>query len=204
MARTLLGVVGISSIGSELVILNVSEGSVHHTTVATTVEERTVDQFLFGEIDGVVSLTSQDKSRFERTSGGESPTGTTLTLVLDSGDLTSGNPVDGDVVGLRFNSFDFLFFNIQSKISALEFFSREIGEFGKTQSTGGIVLDDFEVVGEDFHSVDFHIGVRESLTESLLVKLPLLDNVFVKGDLRKAVVLGGQEESGSTQENGTS
>lgn len=49
---------------------------------------------LFRKVEGVVSLVSEDESRFERTSGRESPTGTTLTLVLNTGDLTSSNPVD--------------------------------------------------------------------------------------------------------------
>lgn len=49
--------VGISGVGTEFPFLDVREGSVHHTTVATTVEDGAIDQLLFGEIDGVVSFT---------------------------------------------------------------------------------------------------------------------------------------------------
>lgn len=125
-----------------------------------------------------------------------------MTLVLDGGDLTFSNPVDGDISVEGLRGFDDGGLSVQSKVGFLEFFSREIGEEGKTQSTGGIVLDGFEVLGEDFHSEDFSVGVGELLTEGLLVELPLLDDVFVNLNIGKGLLV--EQEDGSAQENGTS
>jgi hypothetical protein len=131
---------------------------------------------LFREIDVDIGSTVNDKSRFERTSGGESPAGTARFLVLDGGDGTSINPVDVGVSdervmdGLSFSG------NFKSKIGLLEFSRGEVEELGDAVSAGGVFLDDLEVLSEDFNSVGLNIGIRESLVISGFVEFPLLDD----------------------------
>lgn len=54
---------------------------------------------------------------------------------------------------------------------------------GNTEGTSGILLDDFEVLGENFHSVNFLIGIRELLVVGLLELLPFKDDFFGDGDI---------------------
>jgi hypothetical protein len=75
--------VRVSGFSGDGVVLNVIESSVHKTTVASSIKSRAIDELLFREIDGIGGSTVNDKSRFKRTSGGESPAGTTRFLVLD-------------------------------------------------------------------------------------------------------------------------
>lgn len=78
----------------------------HVTTVATTSTVAEVvggarDDLLLGKLNELAGL--DEVGTTEGLAGGESPAGTALTLVLDGGDSTFGNPVDGvsDTAGGR-------------------------------------------------------------------------------------------------------
>lgn len=72
--------------------LQVAEGSALVATIAAVSIVDAVTELLLGEGD---KLSSPDLVlTLEGTSGGESPASTTLTLILDSGHGTLGNPVD--------------------------------------------------------------------------------------------------------------
>ena len=73
--------------------LDVLEGVVHKTTVAALVNHVAVDELLLGE--GLELAGGKEFSTLDGTGGGESPAGTALTLVLNWGDGTLGDPVDG-------------------------------------------------------------------------------------------------------------
>lgn len=100
---------------------DVLESVVHQTTVATRVSLGAIDQLLFREIDGAGGLTGDDQSGFDSTSGGESPARTALTLILDTGNLTSGNPVDIRGGILIVDSFSGVV-DLEGEVGRLEFF----------------------------------------------------------------------------------
>ena len=74
LARRVLGSsVGISSFSNNVLVLDVSEGSVHKTTVASRVSGGAVNELLFREVNTLSGSTVDDESRLKSTSGGESP-----------------------------------------------------------------------------------------------------------------------------------
>ena len=83
------------------VALGVLEGLVHKTTVATKVLQDAVvalNELLLRK--GKEFSRGNEVSTLEGTGGGEGPAGSALSLVLDIGDGTSGDPVDRVSVGL--------------------------------------------------------------------------------------------------------
>ena len=83
------------------VALVVSVGTRLETTIAAHVavsDGGAVNELLLGEGEELTS--GNEVGTFDGTSGGESPAGTAGALVLDGGDGTSLNPVDGGGVGL--------------------------------------------------------------------------------------------------------
>jgi hypothetical protein len=93
------GFVWVVSLELKLVRLGVLESVLLETTVATVVTPLeaggAVNELLLGERDEATG--GEEVSTFEGTSGGESPAGTALTLILDSGDGTLGSPVNVSV-----------------------------------------------------------------------------------------------------------
>jgi len=73
VAASLNSSVGISSFGNNLVVLDVLEGSVHKTTLASRVSGGAINELLFREVNALSGSTVNDESRLESTSGGESP-----------------------------------------------------------------------------------------------------------------------------------
>lgn len=54
--------VWVVSFSGDTVVLDVGEGSVHHTTVASTVGGGAVDELLFGQVEGGGGLSCNDES----------------------------------------------------------------------------------------------------------------------------------------------
>lgn len=116
LARTVFASVSVVRLVGESVALGILVGIVLPATVATIVTvSGAVNELLLGERDKFTSL--DEVSTFETTSGGESPAGTTRTLILDRGDSTSVDPVNaGGEVGLF---EDFLFSEAEAKGSSV-------------------------------------------------------------------------------------
>lgn len=76
VASSINSLISVVRFSGDVSSLNVLEGVVHKTTIATMVviSGRASNQLLFGEIDGLGGLISDDQSRFQSTGGGESPT----------------------------------------------------------------------------------------------------------------------------------
>jgi len=94
-ARSISTSVWVVRLGLHLGGLGVGESIVHETTIATLVAlgGRAVNELLLRE--GVELFVLEEVSTLHRSGGGESPAGTTLSLVLDWGDGTLSSPVDG-------------------------------------------------------------------------------------------------------------
>jgi len=118
------------SIG-DTILNNILESLIHPTTITTLVTEwtGTINELLLGEWGSTGTLDSF--KRFEGGNSWESPAWTTWTLVLNGGNLTSWNPVNGSInlIGL------FFFFNVhlgwrylKGKVSLDELFLWEIHE----------------------------------------------------------------------------
>lgn len=150
--------VRIVEFSSNSVLLNVLESQTLVTTVAATVSSAliTTDELLFRKVDRVISNTTKDQSGFDGTSRGESPAWTAVSLVLNTSNLTSFNPVDvswsrdGEILSLRFSNTDLLGF---SEISFSEFSTSHSHKLGDSQSAGLVVVSVFEVLAEHLESV---------------------------------------------------
>jgi len=95
LAGSIGGGVGIGGLSGESLLGDgVLEGVVHQTTRAPVVSVglRAVNQLLLGE--GDEASLGDEPSSFHGTGGGERPARTALSLVLDGGDGTLGDPVD--------------------------------------------------------------------------------------------------------------
>lgn len=158
LALTVTTGVGIVGFEGNAVFLDVLEGSVHHSTVATHVAVLgTVDQGLFGEF-GEVAVFDEVEA-FQGADSGESPAGSALALVLDVSDSAFLDPVDG--VGLAFVAEDILDvtrhgLNVAG-FKGGELFEGEIHVLVLGQSVGeflGVVLiNQSEVFFENFESL---------------------------------------------------
>jgi len=72
-ARSLDTSVRILSISDNIAGLDVLEGGVHKTTIASRISGGAVNELLFREVKRLSGSTVNDESRLKRTSGGESP-----------------------------------------------------------------------------------------------------------------------------------
>jgi len=99
LTGTILGGVSVRSLIGDTVLRDVLEGVVHPTTIASLVSEGsgTINELLLGEGGGTGALDSLQG--LDGSDGGEGPARTARSLVLHSGHLTGGNPVDGGVGG---------------------------------------------------------------------------------------------------------
>lgn len=83
-----------------------------------------------------------------------------------------------------------------------EFFLAKVSELGDSEGSGGVIIDFLEVLGENFNSVSFLVGIRELLVISKLEFFPLLDNGFIDGGIVE--VLLRSDKNGSSDKEGTS
>lgn len=72
---------------------NVGESQSHETTIASVSGSIAVNDLLLRVINWVGVVGNGNSGR-DSSGSGESPAGTTLSLVLDWGNFTSGNPID--------------------------------------------------------------------------------------------------------------
>ena len=95
IASSILGLVRIVSRGSKWSSLDVFEGIVHPSTVATivTVGGGAINELLLGVVNKWVS--SNGSSGWDTSGSGEGPAATTLSLVLNRGNFPSSNPING-------------------------------------------------------------------------------------------------------------
>jgi hypothetical protein len=91
-AGTINARVGVAFLRHGAMVLVVAESLTLPATVATAADFITVDELLLREGEEITGRNLH--GTFEGTSGGESPAGTTLTLILDGVDGTLGDPVD--------------------------------------------------------------------------------------------------------------
>merc|ERR1719192_3288232 len=94
MALVILALVGVAFLGVDTaVILDVLEGVVHETSVASIVSvfSAAVDEVLLGEADEAAG--GAVVHGLQRARGGEGPAAAALALVLDGGDGALGPPV---------------------------------------------------------------------------------------------------------------
>lgn len=197
---------GIRIVGflNDSVVLDVSESVVHKTTATSVVSvgSGTVDQLLLGEAEEG-SLVDLPLS-FQSSDGGESPTGTALSLVLNCVDGTLIDPVDGWWVGSWGALDEILWSGGESESGELghELLLGHVRELIESSFVAHVVLG---VVGLDLQVVH----VEDSESEKLLlwsvvgfsvVSGPLDEQL---DDLGWAVGLGlGGELVGSGTEHG--
>lgn len=93
LAGSLLSGVWVGGLSGQWVLSDVVKSLVWPSSVASVVGGRAVDQLLFGEV-WERSLLDLPVS-FDDSGGGEGPAGSARSLVLDGGDGTRVNPVDG-------------------------------------------------------------------------------------------------------------
>jgi hypothetical protein len=190
LASTLDSLVGVGSFGFKSSSLKVGEGVVHQTTVATLVIDGVaVDELLFRERSQVL-VQLNDVLTFDGTSGGESPARTALTLVLNGGDGTSGDPVDGGG-SLETSSFngerglgDLLGSLVVTEVERLEFILGEIRELVDGELSELVVLgeelDSGEVVLEDVETGHFGFVRGVLLAEGELETLELSHSFSIR------------------------
>lgn len=123
--------IGTISLSCEPKKLDIGECPIHLPTIATIVENRTVDKLLFREINSIVSLLCKNKSWFECPCCRESPARSTLTLILNRSYSSSSNPVNTNVnIGILIlgDLIDDWLFDDEIEVCCSEFFLSEISE----------------------------------------------------------------------------
>ena len=178
------------SLSCESIKLDINESPIHQASIATIVENRTVDKLLFRKIESIVCLFCKDKSWFEWAGGRESPARSTLTLIFNSSNCSCSNPVN-----INFNIRNWVLsclinnrlFNDEIEVSCSEFFLSKMSEWGNTQISGWIILNGLEVLSENLHSVNFRISARKFQAIFWLVRQPLSNDIFTYLDIRRSL-----------------
>lgn len=172
------GGVGVLVLGGQTAILrDEGEGIVHPSTVATGILSACVTghQLLLGERQKRAIL--QVVRTLKRTSGGEGPARAAVALVLDRGDGTSSDPINGSRKGRSI---------LRSLVNTATVRSAQVRSAGTANSDGINEL----IVGEVGELVHAH------LVSLSLVSVVLVDHVQVIGeDLKTMDVLGTILES---------
>jgi len=215
LAGTVSGLVWVLGLELKWGGLDVLEGIVHKTTVATVVSLGAVNELLLGE--GVEGSGGEEFSTLDGTSGGEGPAGTALALVLDWGDGTLGSPVDAiGKVGLIEELNVLLGTEFHLWLVTEELLELSWGPVGHVVDTdGGFVTVLLRVGGDLLHGLS-ELGLSELELGSGSIGFTVLGNVldeFVVGSgksltseelgtLWSLVVEGDDGEGGGGTESG--
>lgn len=209
LTSLILSLVWVSSLSGKTLLDDVSEGVDWVSSVASQVsvdDSGAVNQLLLGEVwEGLVL---QEPVSLNVSGGGEGPTRSTLSLVLDGGNGSLGGPVEWGDVG--FSGFLFLNggigFGVRdvSQILADELIGGDIHESGFSQDvlslSGVLSLDVEEVVEEDGQLSLFKLN---GLVSSVEGQLPLLESLNdVSGDSGVLLSEHGGLSGGEGQEGG--
>jgi len=178
------------SLSCESIKLDINESPIHQASIATIVENRTVDKLLFRKIESIVCFFCKDKSWFEGACSRESPARSALTLVLNSSNSSCSNPVN-----INFNIRNWVLsclinnrlFNDEIEVNGSKFFLSKISEDSNTQISRFIILNDLEIFSKNLHSVNFHISTRKFQAIFWLVRQPLSNDVFSYLDIRRSL-----------------
>lgn len=164
------GGVRVSGLSAETtVLLDPGEGVVHQTTVAAHVfatvgASVAINELLLGE--GLQVAVLVVVSTLKSTGGGERPAGAALALILDRGDGTLGNPVDGGSQGGEVSRSLKDAVSLDGRIRAVKakadvrtpLINGHVGELvvakGVGQVLGVVGLDQIIVVGEVLEHLD--------------------------------------------------
>jgi len=92
LASTVSSCVWVVSSSLKWMLFSIHESVVHQTTIATMAVGIAIDKLLLGE--DLKWVSSNSSSRWDTSSGREGPASTALSLVLNWGNFTSGNPID--------------------------------------------------------------------------------------------------------------
>jgi hypothetical protein len=158
------GGVWVGGLSLNAVLLNVLEGVVGPSSVASVVAELAgaVEELLLGEGDQLA--IDDELGALESTGGGEGPAGAALTLVLDTGDGALGNPVNGISVAGNLNNLLIRFLNVHGKKSGVELEELLGGQIGEAIGSepvgvlGGVGLLDVLHVGVEYTNSEFLFG----------------------------------------------
>jgi len=153
------------------------ESPFHITTLALITLGFTTDKLLFRERDELAVL--DEVEAFKSTSSGESPAGTTVSLILDRSDGTLSSPIDGigksedGVVNRVASALNlFLFVDLEtSKILGSEFLGTEVSHMVEDKSRLRVLLvvggSLDKVFNENGESLDFFRAVIFLVVKSL-------------------------------------
>lgn len=159
LARSLDSSVWVSCFSLDTVLLDVGESVVHPSTVTTVVSlsSGAINQLLFRQRGQWV--TSNFVGGFNRGDSGESPTGTTLSLVLDWVNSSLSSPINTFTLGKSVFEEHFVSLSSSERVTGVlgqEFFLGEVRELVKsdTVSLSGDLFggDSEEVLVEDSKS----------------------------------------------------
>lgn len=162
---------GVVSEAFNTVLFSVFEGVVEGVaSVASVAFGGTIDELLGGE--GFKGVSLEEPEGFQRSSSSEGPASTALFLVLDVGDGSLFNPVDGgfDVFFIEADGFEvvlegFSSVDVDALDESAEFFRGHVSELVKTKFDirlhGVVGLDEVVVGSEDTESVGIFFGSFE-------------------------------------------
>ena len=178
--------------------LGVLEGVVHKTTIAAVVLLGALNELLLGERNKLAG--GEEVSTLEGTGGGESPAGTTLSLVLDRGDGTLGDPVDlvSEIGGVELGNLVGLLEVSSVAVHGTSLLRGVVGELVDTNSPGvavlGVVL---------LNELEVLLEVVESVSELAMggVLSVVLGNESVEGLLMSGDGIVLAKEVGDVREN---
>lgn len=200
LALAILSSVGVFRFLDNTEFLGVADGISGPGTIATfaaeTFSTATVDELLFREGNGGGGLVFEIVNSFEHTSGGESPAGTALLLVLDTRQDILGGPIDGlgSSEGFQFQDGEILVGGGEGlhEISGLEFSLSQVSELVDVHIVssllvGVVVLDLVVVFQEDGKSVRFFalVGVFDAVASLELlesVETEMFIGIGISGD----------------------
>ena len=176
------GGVGVGVFALNTVCLDVLEGRVHKSSLASFVSLGTgaVNELLLGErLEASLFLSIKT---LNGGNGGEGPARSTLSLILDGGDDAVSSPINKlrEVVGVEVDRVvGILELNLQREVSGSEFLSSEIGELVEAELVRALLvsvsLDEEEVGFEDLESVG-------------LLAVRAIDLVVLDGPLKESLI----------------
>jgi hypothetical protein len=204
LASAINTLVRIRGFRDDTVSSDVLESLIHQTTVATLVSEatRAVNELLFREADELAILN--EVKTFEGTSGGESPAGTALTLILNISNSTLGGPIDGsrDISDVDWsNGIGSLVLSVVTEVEGGELFTGHSSELVKTELVSDTLLG---VVGKDLLVVlsensESH-GVFRATIGKVVGSLPVAVEIVESSgvDLNHLLLSGSVDEVASS------